>query len=564
MAIKLKANSDSVNNVVKLSWTNDSTDPHLYKIYRKNVGDDYGHEVFEDYQTVSVCNIDDINSPITVLNIHPNVGRDIYFKCFRGIEWNIKESAILKKWMEEPNAEHPKGYGRGQINITSITIDEFKLDPQLYLKNSKGMFIYDVIVIGFAYGHELYNKDSFNDKVIMSIEEFLDTGRGVLASHDVISSFNAMDEGMNKLRNKFNLKIGMCDEDDDSYDDGYGFISSITGSKSYIRKNDTVVKSPWYIGCDGEKINIKYTNSQSIYAYGDIWADIVPEKAIGEDLMTALQKKAAAFYLTSFNNTAFIQVGGKYDIEEVEKKLIANMIYRLKQVTDAESFNDNYTDNSEPLAPNIINQYIIDDRKAVIEYKSDDTGTIYQYYIEGKNIITNKVEESNIITSLVTSGVKEYLWCLHPIANDVEVSAEDVPVTYNPTPRRTVVTGSLGRGYWMFRVIARDHAMNESKVSTKIFYVDGEHDDVSNRSIDRSPNAIRMNNRFRGPHESYKAGALYSQLRYNINKLKDMYEWLEKESEFIKERPIYNYANIISISDAIEQSIIDHYDIRGE
>lgn len=79
--------------------------------------------------------------------------------------------------MEEPNSEDAKGYGRGLIEVTPVTIDEFNANPMAYLKDSKGKYKYDVVYLG----HWDENaKKGLSKNGVNAIEEFIKTGRGVL------------------------------------------------------------------------------------------------------------------------------------------------------------------------------------------------------------------------------------------------------------------------------------------------------------------------------------------------------------------------------------------------
>ena len=66
------------------------------------------------------------------------------------------------------------------------------------------------------------------------------------------------------------------------------------------------------------------------------------------------------------------------------------------------------------------------------------------------------------------------------------------------------------------------------------------------------PHGIKYNNRYRGPHESYKVNSSYVQARYNLNKLKDKIEHLELIKKNIIEKP----KNINNITSSISSILV--------
>lgn len=64
----------------------------------------------------------------------------------------------------------------------------------------------------------------------------------------------------------------------------------------------------------------------------------------------------------------------------------------------------------------------------------------------------------------------------------------------------------------------------------------------------KTPVGVKYNNRYRGPHESYKANSTYAQARYNINKLKKRVDELEKIKNDVLQKPININKDIASIS----------------
>ena len=128
-------------NSIYLNWTNSDTVKSYNYDVKKSVNDG-------EYKELDENNGD----KVTVLNIYPDsdkVSSNITFSTYDGENITIKKSASLKKWMEEPNAEDSRGYGRGMIEVTPIAITDFNNNPSNYLyKNADGKYNYDVVVFG--------------------------------------------------------------------------------------------------------------------------------------------------------------------------------------------------------------------------------------------------------------------------------------------------------------------------------------------------------------------------------------------------------------------------------
>ncbi|KPI49577.1 hypothetical protein ACWTV9_06645 [Clostridioides difficile] len=569
MSITLYTKSSDRENKVSLKWENTSSSPHLYRVFRKKIGDDFGNSVDEVFQPISVCELERLESDIKVLNIHPNIGEEISFKCYRGITWTIKKSASLKKWMEEPCKEDERGYGLAKINVTPVSNREFCENPDDFLKDSRGMYIYDVIVIGFSSGEDYIVENKLNKRALDAIFEFMKTNRSVIASHDLISSIFREDESLNKLREFFNIKVGKWNDNNIFFDEGHGFTSSVWGNEVVVNKSDSVTLYPWNMVNNEEKIKISYTHTTSNFAYGDIWFNIVPQKIEGNSNWSASQEKASSYYLTTWNNTAMIQIGHNIDaiedIAEYEKKILANTIFRMKQLTENMSVEDKPGDTSIPIKPSITNQYTTEDRKVILEYTSTDTGSIYQYYVEGVDLDSKVVTESNVATTIVTTGIKEYNWCLHTVESDINpITLDNSPIIYNKTQRETIMTQPLQKGYYMFRVYTTDYSGNKSNVESKIFHVDGKVYDTSNRVLDEVPNAVRFNNRYRGAQESYKISSMYHQAEHNIRKLSDKIDRLDVMKEDVSIDSNCSYGSFADIIGNIQEEIDTFYDVRGD
>ena len=142
----LRAEAKPLDNLIRLDWTLDNRKDKTFKVYQKKEGSN-------EFQSISTTNLSK-NRQVRVLNIYPykagnTANIDESFETWDGESLTLPKSAALKRWMEEPNEMHPKGFGQGIIEVDPVELKEFDSNPDKYLKNSDGSYKYDVITIGF-------------------------------------------------------------------------------------------------------------------------------------------------------------------------------------------------------------------------------------------------------------------------------------------------------------------------------------------------------------------------------------------------------------------------------
>lgn len=125
-APSINLTSSQSGNTVNLSWTNSDT----YKAYGYNVYRSTNDGAYEDISNAE-------NSKVKVLNIYPSSGQNISFTTYSGQYITTDKAASLKQWMEQPNGNSSKGYGRGVIDVTPVSVGAFNGNPSGYLKKSK-------------------------------------------------------------------------------------------------------------------------------------------------------------------------------------------------------------------------------------------------------------------------------------------------------------------------------------------------------------------------------------------------------------------------------------------
>lgn len=155
-------------NAIQLDW--DSPEGDIYKVWQLKPG-------AVEYQSISTMDVYTTTEICQVLNVYPNCGELISFTTYDGENISIVKAGNTKKWMEEPNEEDPKGYGRGLIEVTPVRLADFNANPWTYIKDANGNYKIDVIYIGHW---DACGKAGISDAAASAIEQFIKDGLGVL------------------------------------------------------------------------------------------------------------------------------------------------------------------------------------------------------------------------------------------------------------------------------------------------------------------------------------------------------------------------------------------------
>ncbi|WP_137697840.1 Ig-like domain-containing protein [Ruminiclostridium herbifermentans] len=362
-------------NYMKLNWTNLGAG-YTYTVYAKGQDE-------EIYQSIPA------KCDVKVLNVYPDVGNN------------------LKTWMET------NGYGRGLISVDEVSITNFNNNPEIYMKDTNGNWKYDVIYFG---AWNCNNEINFNDLALIYIEDFIKTGRGVLAGHDTIG-YHWNNSGLNKLRAYFNIKVGNWENNYSGIDEGYNYYAGFAGTEITVKKKGLLTNYPWNIGDVGTKLTVPLSHSTSNFALGDIWMTY-PDDSLYVWNAPENLKKFSNFYLTTWNNCAMIQTGhSNGEATEDEQKLIANTLFYLAQLTSENSCDDHKSQDISNPDKVIINKISDDNKNLTVNYsKSKDNGTEYKYYVKATNYIAPEII-SDTVSAINTSGLAGYSYVIDNIEN---------------------------------------------------------------------------------------------------------------------------------------------------
>ena len=144
---------------------------------------------------------------------------------------------------------------------------------------------------------------------------------------------------------------------------------------------------------------------------------------------------------------------------EDERKVLANTLFYLKQLTYGFSTTDNSAqDMNAPENPKL---KIVSSYNNYASLYSNDIGTQYSFYVEAynKSDYTNVIAKTNLRTEIVTTGTKGYYYVIdNNKTNDFDISS----AAYTTDDRLYLKDEDAGK---YFHVKAIDNAGNVSGVS---------------------------------------------------------------------------------------------------
>ena len=414
-------------NMIRLDWTlNDATEK-TFKVYQKKPGS-------STFQTISSTNLNN-GEQVKVLNVHPNVGSQITYTTWDGEVITDVKSASLKQWMEEPNSESDKGYGKGLIEVIPVTIQDFNANPENYLlKDDEGNFIYDVVMFG-TWDSNGVNYD-INATSLSLIKEFVESGRGLLLGHDTLRQGTM--PYFTELREYLNIEV----PGDKNIASSYQSVKYSVVSDYILKKKEGLLTNyPWVI--DKSKLTVPKTHSSRQWAFGDVWfeftdIDTTTYPSYEGIIYNGLDGNGTNnFYLTTWNNTAMIQTGhSNGQATADEQKILANTLFYLNQLS-SETYLDDYSgqDVSAPNTPKISGYSFTSD--GYINFTFDavtDNGSTYEYYVESTSKDINITTKSNTVSDTITSGIKGYSYVIDnnatTIPDDVIEQSSNATIKY--------------------------------------------------------------------------------------------------------------------------------------
>lgn len=383
--LTLTATPNPSANDVALNWTNsDKSQPYSYMLYSKSA-----HE--STFQSIPA------KDSAKVLNIYPVVDPTVSFTTWQGKSYTLPKSASLKMWLETPNEYDSKGYGKGLISVDAVSIADFNVSPDAYLKNADGSYKYDVLYFG---AWDAFASQDLSATAETKTDAFIKTGRGVLFGHDTM-----VDNDTISMPNFFKL-AHYCDIQTIPH---YTVLGS---SQIKVSKKGLLTNYPWKIGDVGTVLNVPMSHSNQL-AFGDVWMTYQPPYTYnGSAEATGSGGQGTnTFYLTSWSNCAMIQTGhSNGEATPDEQRVTANTLFYLAQITTDTSWNDHKGQDldapDEPAISGVTHNY--DRTQYTVNYSSQDNATGYQYYVEATGQNDGAKYDSPVVSASLKTGMKGY------------------------------------------------------------------------------------------------------------------------------------------------------------
>ena len=294
-----------------------------------------------------------------------------------------------------------------------VSTREFEANPNM-------IWDYDVMMHGTW---DANGVDKISTPAVNVISRYIDAGKGALIGHDTIGYSMGKEHGMGLLAEKFNLFIGNYPTNPPLTNIDSQTAWHYGSTKVKITKKGFLTQYPWNLGPVGTVLDIPFSHTTSNAAKDNTWMEFVDgryfdrESFGGMDVATTDEEARTKlpnninikYYLTTWNNTAMIQTGhSNGNSTEDERKVLANTLFYLKQLTHKKEILDNSArDIANPNNPTNITTAVNEDNTTNIRFRRpEDNGSTYEYYVKGLDGDTEFRSDTKSAT--ITTGVKKY------------------------------------------------------------------------------------------------------------------------------------------------------------
>lgn len=324
------------------------------------------------------------NEKTRVLNVYP-----------QSLIQNTWLSSALQEDSSSMKADNT-GYekiGKELFEVDEISINDFNLNPESYLRDEEGNYKYDVIMFG---SYENIRMDDISTLALKSVQGFAASKRGVLFGNNTVCTTPTFSNA-NFVTFAKNLGVELKNQD----------LSS-NSTKGEILDKDYITSYPWSLS---QKLDISTRKLLGQYAGGALDSNVWIKISDGQNRKTNSENSSSNdFYLVTNKNLGLINTTDKLDTED-EKKILVNALYGLNLNISKTSFVDKaFVDNASPIINNV--DITLNEQKTSFSasISGEDKGTAYKYYVSKAPSDENDVERmSNIVSKEAKSGIKGYV-----------------------------------------------------------------------------------------------------------------------------------------------------------
>ena len=404
---------------------------------------DYMYKVFKQegdgtWQPISSVDFSSDTEIVKVLNVYPDAEGipRVTFNYATGGSSTLPKSASLKVWMEGGTMNEggtitnfsavgiDPASGRQLIKVTEVSSTDFNNNPSI-------IWNYDVMMVG-TWDINGSPDNQPNNAAVAVIKNYLDAGFGVVTGHDTIGY--TYEHGMNIIRDYFAIDSGCWNgpgtkTSNYDYDANWGYIST----QATVIKEDVLTSYPWYLPV-GTKLTIPQTHTCATASRGIVAMELTNGSEYGDDRKLSNYPGTGnpKFYISRNNNAVMIQTGhSNCQATDDERKVLANALFYLKQLTsETSSIDNNVKDTVKPANVSAENIDITEKTNVSTTVTRVDNGSIYNYYVQGVKRGTGEIITSSQKTAEYKSEVKGYSYV---VDNNATTAVDDTIDTTSST-----------------------------------------------------------------------------------------------------------------------------------
>ena len=254
---------------------------------------------------------------------------------------------------------------------------------------------------------------------------------------------------------------------------------------------------------------------------GNVWMEFqkpsidVIENGVRKDASILPKGPNYSYYLTTWNNTAMIQTGhSNGNSTEDERKVLANTLFYLKQLTHKKEILDNSAKDLEnPNKPGNISTAVNEDNTTNIRFRRpEDNGSTYEYYVKGLDGAREFTSDTKSAT--ITTGVKKYKYAVTEGDTDPEPDSWKEATTIGETESINIGEVNYTGTPKYIHIKSVDGAGNESEIYTQ------KLEKPTNQEIEITKEIVNPKNEYKiGDRVKYKLKAKIKENATNKGKI---------------------------------------------
>lgn len=414
---------------VNLTWEEEFASDH-YMIFSKKMSQATNEDT--RWMSIGTYDMEANDEPIRVLNIYPTNthcnAKRIYpatYTYANGTKESGLQSASLRVLIEGGKIGNTAfdnlaltPTGEQFITIDSISLDEMNTSYKL-------VWNYDIVVIGIwdasgvGFTSEIpqHECNTFSSELVNELRAYLDAHYSIILTHDFLGPSTRTDMNLGPLRGYFGVKTGRGTESVVDKD-----CRGVAMTENWQTRSQTVdvvqigALTDYPREVSQTSFSCKRTHTCGNIATGKIWMTLRDVNSYDDVAFrydgSCYPKGFETSYVSTYNNTAFIQLGHSEAIGTTdERKVFVNLIHLMKQRTKQTSAVDQGpVDTEPPTVPNCTCLFEDESDRFVVKCEATDQESLYLYKVVGydeNNTVVNSSEEVEVDAA---SGFSHFMY----------------------------------------------------------------------------------------------------------------------------------------------------------